>query len=302
MPRRSKKLDPLMEGYLEYMLTVERRASGTVKDIRCTLRRVSEAMAKRHPSTSLWELKLTDFIRWLEDQTREGYSTLGLCKNVCHIRGFLNYAKRSGRCDRNVMAHYHPEDRYQARTPEFLTIEEALSLIQACPSGTPTERRDRVMLMLLYGCGLRTGELCALKVKDLSVERRELHVKHAKGDIERIIPIPDVVFTELLAYLQERKARSRAMFVTEAKRRPIRQTLVGEVVRLAAARTDIDRPVTPKVLRHSFATHLIDRGVDLAIIARLMGHRSPKETGVYLHALPGRQRDAVKRLDEEGAA
>lgn len=155
------------------------------------------------------------------------------------------------------------------------------------------------MILLLYGCGLRTGELCSLTIPDIDVERRELHVKKAKGDIERIVPIPDVVFTELLAYLQKRKGRAGPLFVTEAKRRPIRQRLVGEVVRAAAARAKIARPVTPKTLRHSFATHLMDRGVDIALISRLMGHSTPSESGVYLHVLPGRQQAAVDCLEDE---
>jgi integrase/recombinase XerD len=211
----------------------------------------------------------------------------------------LNYAWRSGRSDRNVMADFYPEFRCATKEPESLTVDESLRLVELCPSTTPTERRDRVMILLLYGCGLRTGELCALKIQDISVERRELHVKKAKGDIERIVPIPDVVFTELLAYLQQRKKRTGPLFVTEAKRCPIRQRLVGEVVRTAAARVPIERSITPKTLRHSFATHLMDRGTDLAIISKLMGHSTPTESGVYLHVLPGRQQDAVDSLEVE---
>jgi len=292
-----KKLDPLMEGYLEYKKTVERRGKSTVKDIRCTLRRVSEAMEELRPGKVLWELKLTDFIEWLDRERRRGYSTQGLCKNASHLRGFLDYAWRSSRADRNVMSRFYPEYRCKKKEPLSLTIEDALAMVQVCPSKTPLERRNRMMVMLLYGCGLRTGELCALKIQDISTERRELHVKHAKGDIERIIPLPEVVYTELLAYLLERKAKRGQLFLTKAKRRPIQQKLVGAVVHAAALRADIVHPVTPKMLRHSFATHLMDRGVDIAIISKLMGHAGPTESGVYLHVLPGRKEKAVEKLD-----
>ena len=292
-----KKLDPLMEGYLEYKETVERRKKGTVKDIRCTLGRISKAMEELRPGKVLWELKLTDFIEWLDRERRRGYSSKGLCKNVSHLRGFLNYVWRSGRADRNVMSQFYPEYRCQQKEPETLTIEEALAMVQACPSTTPLERRDRMMIMLLYGCGLRTGELCDLKITDISTERRELHIKQAKGDIERIIPLPEVVYTELLAYILERKAKRGQLFLTEAKRRPIQQRLVGTVVNEAAVRSGITRRVIPKMLRHSFATHLMDRGVDIAIISKLMGHVGPVESGVYLHVLPGRKEKAVEKLD-----
>ena len=196
--KSSKKLDPLMEGYLDYKRTVERRGKETVKDIRCTLRRVSKDMEQLRPGKLLWELKLTDFIEWLDRERRRGYATQGLCKNASHIRGFLDYAWRSGRADRNVMSRFYPEYRCKRKEPRSLTIEDALAMVQACPSKTPLERRNRMIVMLLYGCGLRTGELCDLKIQDISTERRELHVKHAKGDIERIIPLPEVVYTELL--------------------------------------------------------------------------------------------------------
>jgi len=298
MSKKSReKLDPLMEGYLDYKRTVERRGKETVKDIRCTLRRVSKAMEELRPGKVLWELKLTDFIEWLDRERRRGYSTQGLCKNASHIRGFLDYAWRSGRADRNVMSRFYPEYRCKKKEPLSLTIEDALAMVQACPSKTPLERRNRMIVMLLYGCGLRTGELCALKIQDISTERRELHVKHAKGDIERIIPLPEVVYTELLAYLLERKAKRGHLFLTEAKRRPIRQKHVRAVVHEAAVRANIVHPVTPKMLRHSFATHLMDRRVDIAMISKLMGHAGPTESGVYLHVLPGRKRKAVDKLD-----
>ncbi len=277
--RALPKLDPLMEGYLEYMETVERRSKATVKDIRCTLRRVSEEMERLRPGKRLWALKLIDYIRFLGDQQNRGYSQAGLCKNVSHLRGFLNYAWRTGRCDRNVMADYYPEDRCAKKEPDSLTIPEALAMVQKSPSSTAIERRDRVIVMLLYGCGLRTGELCTLKIQDISVERRELHLKKAKGDVERIVPIPEVVFTQLLAYLHERGKKRGPLFVTEAKRRPIKQSVVSDVVKSAAERAGIERRVVPKMLRHSYATHLMDRGVDIAVISKLMGHVGPAESG-----------------------
>ena len=120
----------MMEGCLEYRANVERRDPKTIKDIRCTLRRVTATMKQLRPGTSLWELKLTDFIAWLEQARQAGSSRQGLCKKVSHIRGFLNYAWRSGRCDRNVMSDFYPEYRCEKKEPQSLTIEEALGLVQ----------------------------------------------------------------------------------------------------------------------------------------------------------------------------
>jgi integrase/recombinase XerD len=215
---------------------------------------------------------------------------------LSHVRGFLEYAWRAGRADRNVLDGFALADDHARREPRSLTVEEAEQLVRALPSATFVQRRDRLVVLLLYGCGLRTSELCALNAGDIHRQRRELTVVKAKGDRPRTIPIPDGVFTELLAYLLERGQRG-ALFRTIARRRRLRAVDVCELVSTAARRASLSDDITPKALRHSFATHLMDRGIDLAVIASLMGHRSPQETGVYLHVLPCRREAAVRTLN-----
>lgn len=288
-------LDPLIEGYLAYIQEVGRKAPRTVVDVRCTLKRAAEAFAMRCPGVPLWRLTLEDYLRWLQGERAGARSAASLAKDASHLRGLLEYAWRSGRSDRNVLEGLNLHASVKRRAPNFLTLEEAERLVRACPRRTPAERRDRLLILLLYGCGLRTAEACALDVGDVSSERQELTVRQAKGDRPRVVPIPDGVFSELLAYLLEHRRRG-ALFRTEFLGRRIRSPDVCDTVRAAVLRASLATTVTARTLRHSFATHLMDRGVDLAIIASLMGHRSPHETGVYLHALPGRAEAAVRTL------
>jgi integrase/recombinase XerD len=224
------------------------------------------------------------------------YSTQSINKELSHLRGLLDYTWRSGRCDRNVLDGLMLEDSSRTRVPSFLNVEQARQLVQACPGGTRDQRRDRLMILLLYGCGLRTAELCQLDLSDVDLERQELLVRHGKGDRARPIPVPEGVWLALLAHLAESTGKRGALLRTSGKRVRIRAHDVGEVVGAAAKRAGLAQAVTPKMLRHSFATHLMDRGVDLAVIASLMGHRSARETGVYLHRLPGRAQAAVNLL------
>jgi len=297
---RQPSLDPLIEGYLEYLLDVSRKAPGTVRDVRCTLRRVSQAMERLAPDRPLWKLELLDYLRWIEGERQAGRGGAGLNKNLSHLRGLLDYAWRSGRSDRNVLDGFQIQDDGKRKEPESLSIDEATQLVTACPSSTPLERRDRIVILLLYGCGLRTKELCDLRLQDVNTTRREVFVRAGKGDRQRIVPLPEMVYTELLAYLLERGGKRGPLLRTEQHGKPLRAKHICDVVRCAAERAGINREVTPKALRHSYATHLMDRKTDLAIIARLMGHRSPAETGVYLHVLKDRPRRAVNRLDLTG--
>lgn len=291
-----ERFDALIEGYLAYKEDVNKLAPGTLRDIRCSLRRVIKQVQTLRPATALWKLSLEDYTRYVELERQCGASPRCINKYVTHVRGLLEYAWRSGRSDRNVLDGFHLQDGEKRTPPRSLSLEEAQALIEACPRATAEQRRDRVMILLLYGCGLRTHELCALNVQHISVERRELNVLTAKGDKPRTVPIPEAVFTELLAYLHERGGKRGPLFKTYIKKTRVRQQNVGHAVRQAARRAGLSREITAKTLRHSFATHLMDRGVDLGIIASLMGHRSPQETGVYLHVLPSRKERAVTLL------
>lgn len=289
-------LDPLLEGYLDYLRGVRRQAAPTVADTRCTLRRVCAVMAELRPEVPLWKLSLEDYLCWLERERQAGRTTSCLGKYLSHLRGLLDYAWRSGRADRNVLDGFALQDDRRPGPPDTLGLEEAARLVAACTHRTPTERRDRVIILMLYGCGLRTQELCRLNIEHVDIERHELFVAHGKGDRQRTIPIPEAVFTELLAYLHERGGRRGPLFRTPQRHARLLSSSVSAVVRQIAERAGLHGKITPRTLRHSYATHLMDAGVNLAVISSLMGHRSPSETGVYLHVLEDRPREAVRQL------
>ena len=293
------RLDPLIEGYLDYQSKIRRLAPRSVVDIKCTLKRAVTSLEKVRPAVPLWKLALADYMTWLNQQREAGYSPQSLNKDISHLRGLLEYAWRSGRADRNVLDGFSLQDSVRLVAPKFLSIEDARRLVEACPSHTRLERRNRLVILLLYGCGLRTSELCQLDYADADIERQEVVVRHGKGDRARRIPVPDAVWTVLLAFLAERKGRRGALIQTEKKQTRFSSKDVCAVVQAATLKAGLTQMVTAKTLRHSFATHLMDRGVDLAVIASLMGHRSAQETGVYLHALPGRREHAVKLLSKK---
>jgi integrase/recombinase XerD len=289
------RLDPLIEGYLDYLTHVGRKAPRTVTDVRSTLRTAGASLAQRRPGVPLWKLDLQDFLHWLDEQRSAGRSSGSLAKQLSHLRGLLEYAWRSGRAQRNVLDGFNLQDNTARTAPAALTIKQAQRLVQCSPTRSAIERRDRLVILLLYGCGLRTMELCQLDVGDVCRERQELAIRKGKGDRARVVPIPDGVFTELLAYLLDRGKRG-ALLRTAARRARISHKDVCDIMRAASRRAGLGAHVTARTLRHSFATHLMDRGVDLAVIASLMGHRSPAETGVYLHVLPQRPQAAVRTL------
>jgi integrase/recombinase XerD len=292
-----RELDPWLEGYLSYQRDVRRMSPRTIIDLRCTLKKISAFMAVARPGTPLWKLTLDDYLHWLnEAREKKKQSENALAKELSHIRGLLDYAWRSGRSDRNVLDGFSLQDGLAKSEPRSLTLEEAERLVRACPRQSAEQRRSRLVILLLYGCGFRTSELCGLDVQDVNVERQEVFVKRGKGERQRTIPVPAAVWTELLAYLIEEGHKRGPLLRTKARGARIDDKEVGDIVKGATALASIPGKVTPRTLRHTFGTHLMDAGVDLMVIASLMGHRSPAETGIYLHVLPGKPREAVQTL------
>ncbi len=289
-------LDPLLIGYLAYLRTVRRLAPRTLSDMQCTFGRLAAYAQGHAPARSLPDWRLDDCLRWIAHERTSGQASRSIAKEVSHLRGFLNYAWRNARTDRNVLDGFRLQDDTRPAAPPVLTVPDMARLVAAAGRRTPLERRDRVILLLLYGCGLRTGEVCHLDLGDVDRERQELLVRHAKGDLDRRVPVPLGVWTERLAYLADRGRRRGALLRTAATRRRIDAGDVCAVVTAAAARAGLPAGITPRTLRHTFATHLMDRGVSLGVIASLLGHRTPRESGVYLHALPAREVAAVARL------
>jgi site-specific recombinase XerD len=289
-------LDAWQAGYLDYLRDVRKLKPRTLIDLRCTLKKVSACLEGHRPGVPLWKLTLDDFLHWLSVAREQGQAETALAKEVSHVRGLLDYAWRSGRADRNVLDGFSVQDRMRRVEPRSLTLEEAARLVRACGRRTVEERRERLVVLLLYGCGLRTAELAGLDVPDVNVERQELLVRHGKGDRPRTLPVPAAVWTELLTYLLERGGQRGPLLRTAIKHTRLSAGAIGALVKAAAARAGITWAITPRTLRHTFGTHLMDAGVDLGVIASLMGHRSPHETSVYLHVLPGKAEAAAQAL------
>lgn len=298
------ELGPMIEGYLDFLRDVSRLAPGSIKDFRCTFRQTLRFMQKIRPGIELWRLRLDDYLVWVEESRQQGKTVRTIAKDISHLRGIIDYAWRSGRTDRNVLDGFKLKDlkAAEATPPGTLSLEEAERLVHACPRSTVQERADRLIILILYGCGLRTHELCMLGFQDIDREKQEIFVHHGKGGVQRRIPVPDGVWIELLAFLTERGGKKGPLLHTRVKGKRICSKDVLLIVYRAVQRAGLSEDITPRTLRHSFASHLMDQGVDVAMIASLMGHRGPQESGVYLHALPGRKEAAVARLASHHSA
>jgi integrase/recombinase XerD len=225
------------------------------------------------------------FVGWLRGRTSSHgrpYAASSVARIVVAVRGFHQFLAREGLTDEDVSAAVGTP-RADRALPKALSVEQIDQLLAAPVGDEARGLRDRAMLELLYGAGLRITELTSLDVDDLDEVDRLVRV-HGKGDKQRLVPYGEVAGRALERWLVSGRptlaASTPALFVNARGSRLSRQG-VWKIVRHHAERVDLDAEVSPHTLRHSFATHLLDGGADVRAVQELLGHASVTTTQIY---------------------
>ena len=227
---------------------------------------------------------------------RRGYAPSSLARKLSSLRAFGAFLAERGVIPADPSASL-PGPRRRRRLPRTVRPDEIVALLDATAGGDPLALRDRVVFELLYGCGLRSQELVALDLGDVHLAGEELVVR-GKGGKMRIVPLGDEAAAALRRYL----ARGRPHLATD-DRRPLlltksgRSLLTSDVRRIAVKYSriaGIDR-ASPHMLRHAYATHMLEHGADLRAIQELLGHSSVSTTQVYTHVSGAHLRRVYQR-------
>ncbi len=225
--------------------------------------------------------------------SERGLARASVARKLAAIRSFGAHLVRIGAAGQNP-AELLPSPKRASRLPRVLSPDAAAGLLDRIPAADPLAVRDRAMLELAYACGLRAEEVCGLDVGDLDFESESVRVR-GKGRKERVVPMGEPAQAALRRYLDksrhvlEERREEQALFLSRRGRRlhtsDVRRRLERWVREAAVA-----GGVSPHVLRHSFATHLLEGGADLRSIQELLGHSSVSTTQVYTRVEPGRLR------------
>jgi site-specific recombinase XerD len=238
---------------------------------------------------------------YLADLHRRGNSPRTSARRLSSLRAFYRYLVSRGLLERSpVRAVASP--RYSQPLPGFLTVDEAFGLMESPPEGTLLGARTKAILELLYASGIRVSEAAGLRISDLDLARGSFKVL-GKGRKERIAFLTPAAVEALTGYLRlwEPVRRSAGHGLDSGPLfLGLRGTRLGtrslqRLVSKSAAQANLNRPVSPHTLRHSFATHLLDDGADLRSIQELLGHASLGATQRYTHVSVERLLDAYHR-------
>lgn len=226
---------------------------------------------------------LRDYISWLMEQ---GVVKASIARKLSAIRSFFRYLVREEILPANPLEKAS-SPKLDKRLPEFLTIDEMARLLEVPDLTTPQGQRDRALLELLYASGLRVSELVSLNLERVNLDTREIRV-WGKGAKERMVLMGEPAVRALIDYLNEGRPellgekRSNALFLNRYGGRLTERSVQIELQEIAD-KAGIGKRVHPHMLRHTFATHLLDGGADLRVVQELLGHASLSSTQIYTH-------------------
>jgi integrase/recombinase XerD len=278
---------PLVGRYLDHLRAERGLARNTVdayrRDLEVYGRYLSE-MDIQDPRVVLAD-DIEGFVGWLRGRTSSHgrpYASSSVARIVVAVRGFHQFLAREGLTDEDASASVGTP-RADRALPKALSVEQIEQLLAAPAGDEARGLRDRAMLELLYGAGLRITELTSLDVDDVDEVERLVRV-HGKGDKQRLVPYGEVAGRAIERWLVSGRpllvGSTPALFVNARGDRLSRQG-VWKIVRHHAQRVDLDAEVSPHTLRHSFATHLLDGGADVRAVQELLGHASVTTTQIY---------------------
>ena len=278
---------------------MERRvADNTLQAYRRDLTKlVAFAAADQRRVEDLTRQDLEAFIR---DGMAAGQAPASAARLVAAVRSFYRFLRVSGRIGRNPSEDVHAPRTF-ASLPRFLSLEEVDALLAAPDVSVPRGLRDRALIEVLYATGLRVSELVGLRLTDLRLDQNYLQC-FGKGSKQRIVPLGDEAVGWVRRYVAEarpalaRRRESPWLFLNAREGARLSRLGFWKILKAYGRQAGILSHLSPHVVRHSFATHLLERGADLRAIQTMLGHADLSTTQIYTHVLEARLRQVYDRF------
>ena len=288
-----------LDAYLTH-LTVERRlAANSIESYARDLQALAEYAAGQTRAADA--LSLADLEEFVRTMMASGRSPRSVARAIACYRGFYRFLVIDGRIKASPADDLRPPRAWKV-LPRYLAIDEVDRLIEQPDVSTPRGLRDRALIELLYATGMRVSELVSLRPSDINLEASYLTCT-GKGDKQRIVPIGDEAADWVRKYLRQSRPallgkRNSARLFVNARGGGPGLTRVGfwKILKVYARQAGLSRTLSPHMLRHSFATHLLERGADLRAIQMMLGHADLSTTQIYTHVLEQRMRAVYDRF------
>ncbi len=285
--------EELLEQYLTSLAARKNLSRFTLRNYTNDLRHFFDFLDERERAVaSVDKLVVREYLSSL---VASGFASASVQRKVSTMRSFYRWLRIEGVLDNDPMFGVRGPRR-ERRLPRFLRTEEIETLIAAADGQAPNELRDRAILELLYAAGLRVSEVVGIDVRNVDFDDRTARV-FGKGSKERMVMVGVPALRSIERYLREGRpllvqGKEVALFLNRDGGR-LSQRAVQTMVRKYALKAGLDRSIHPHLLRHTFATHLLEGGAELRVVQTLLGHSNVNTTQIYTHVTEAAKRKAI---------
>ena len=287
----------LLDTYLVYLRDVRRMSPNTLESYARDLTLLAEFASKREQKVDgLLRPDLETFVRQLMSS---GLSPRSVARTVACVRGFYRFVAMERRQENSPADDLRPP-RAWAALPKFLSLDEVDLLLAQPDTGTARGLRDKALIEVLYATGLRVSELISLRAGDLNLDDGYLTCI-GKGDKQRMVPLGHEAADWVRRYLRDGRPallgrKSSPWLFVNARGGGLSRVGFWKILKEYGVKAGVSRDISPHVLRHSFATHLLERGADLRMIQMMLGHADLSTTQIYTHVLEARLRASYDKF------
>jgi len=289
-----------IEDYIHFIQVERQLARNTLQSYRRDLEGYAAYLEEELMMPDYRPVERRHILMYLEALRNDGKSARTVARHISSIRSFHQFLLREKVTSTDPTVHLEMP-QLERKLPNVLSIQQVEKLIEAPDLSTPQGYRDVAMLELLYGSGMRISELIQLDLGDIHLTMGFVRV-FGKGGKERIIPLGRGAIEAVDRYLKGPRGEllgnaptTNALFISRRGKRLTRQGC-WKIIRQHAATANIQQTLTPHVLRHSFATHLIENGADLRAVQEMLGHSDISTTQIYTHVSKTRLSEVYKRF------
>ena len=288
----------LVDGYLTHLRVERRLADHTLESYGRDLQRLMEFAAGRERSVQ--QLDRHDLENFVAEMMNSGLSPRSVARSVAAVRGFYRFSVLAQHLEANPADDLRAPRAWPA-LPKFLALDEVEKLIKQPDVATAIGLRDRALIEVLYATGMRVSELIHLRASDLNLEGGFLTCT-GKGNKQRLVPMGAEAAKWVTKYIRDarpallRKRTSPWLFVNAKRGTALSRVGFWKILKAYGRKAGLPRNLSPHVLRHSFATHLLEHGADLRAIQMMLGHADLSTTQIYTHVLEARLRIVYDRF------
>lgn len=285
-------MEALLDGFINHLSAERNLSRHTIEAYARDVSGYLQGLRKRR-RRDIESVTQQDVLSHLATLARQGMSHRSQARHLSSLKTFHRYLLDEGLCPENpTEGVWGPKQ--QRRLPQVLSTNEVVELLSVPEAKGPAGFRDRALLELLYACGLRVSELVELKVEDVNLHEGYV-IAMGKGKKQRMVPMGTSARKCLAEYLDGnrekllKKRRSKSLFITP-RGRGFSRVGIWKLLKRHAVQTSVKKTISPHKLRHSFATHLLERGADLRLLQAMLGHADLSTTQIYTHVAQPRLR------------